>query len=160
MNRRVPVLLALAVCAAWANSVGAPFTYDDKIEVVHPAVRDLGNPGAWLLYSPGRAVLLTTYAVNWALGGLDPRGYHVVSILIHALNAVLAWRLASRVLSPNRAVFAAAAWALHPMATAGATYLSGRSEALVATFSLLALGAWIDDASTADPSRSSYTIFR
>lgn len=151
MNRRVPVLLVLAVFVAWANSVGAPFTYDDKIEVVHPAVRDLGNPGAWLLYSPGRAVLLTTYAVNWALGGLDPRGYHVVSILIHALNAVLAWRLASRVVSPNRAAFAAAAWALHPMATAGATYLSGRSEALVATFSLIALGAWIDDARTADP---------
>lgn len=151
MKVRVPLLLALAVLLVWANSLGAPFTYDDKVEVVHPAVRDLGHPERWIAYSPGRSVLLTTYAVNWALGGLDPRGYHALSVLIHALNAALAWRVASRVLSPGRATFAAAAWALHPMATGGATYLSGRSEALVATFTLVALAAWIDDARTAAP---------
>lgn len=151
MNRWVPLFLVLAVAVAWANSVDVPFTYDDKIEVVHPSVRDLSTPAAWVAYNPARAVVLTTYALNWALGGLDPRGYHLTSVAIHALNAVLAWRLATRLLSPTRAALAAGAWALHPMATAGVTYLSGRSEALVTTFSLVALAAWIDDARSPSP---------
>ncbi len=145
MIRRAPLLIVAAILAVWANSISSPFVYDDKVEVVHRAIRDITTPMAWVLYNPGRAVLLSTYAVNWAIGGLDPRGYHVLSIVIHAINGVLAWRLASRILTPVRALFATLAWALHPMATEGVTYLSGRSDALVATWFLLAIGLWIDD---------------
>ncbi|MSQ01359.1 MAG: tetratricopeptide repeat protein [Myxococcales bacterium] len=150
MPRRAPLLIIAAVVVVWANSISSPLVYDDKVEVVHRAIRDITTPMAWVLYNPGRAVLLSTYAVNWALGGLDPRGYHLVSIGIHAINGVLAWRLASRILTPGRALFATLAWALHPMATEGVTYLSGRSDALVATWILLALGWWIDDSRTPD----------
>ena len=151
MIRRAPLLIVAAILVVWANSVNSPFVYDDKVEVVHGAIRDITTPMAWVLYNPGRAVLLSTYAVNWAVGGLDPRGYHLVSIAIHALNAVLAWRLALRILTPGRALFAALTWSLHPMVTEGATYLSGRSDALVATWILLALGLWIDDSRTPSP---------
>ena len=108
LKRIVPLLLVLAVFAAWANSVQAPFTYDDRIEVLHPALRDWRTPEAIFVYNPGRFVVLATYALNWALGGFDPRGYHVVSILLHALNAVLAWRLFGRLLTPGRAAVGAA----------------------------------------------------
>lgn len=144
--RLILALLVLAVVATAGVAWQAPFTYDDKIEVIgNPAVRDVDHPEAILRYNAGRAVLLYTYAANWAFGGFDPRGYHVVSIALHALNAVLAWRLLSRLLSPLRAALAAAIWALHPMTTQGVTYITGRSDVLVSTWFLLAAAWWIDD---------------
>jgi protein O-mannosyl-transferase len=157
-KRWIPVLLVLAVVAAWANSLGAPFTYDDKIEVLHPALRNWRAPEAIWAYNPGRFVVLCTYALNWAVGGVDPRGYHVVSVAVHALNAVLAWKLFGRLLSPGRAAVGAAAWALHPMCTESVTYTTGRSDAIAATFALAALSAWIDDARAPDWRRRSVAL--
>ena len=60
LNRLAPLLLVLAVAAAWANSLAAPFTYDDRIEVLHPALRDLGAPETILSYNPGRFLVLAS----------------------------------------------------------------------------------------------------
>lgn len=145
----VVLMLVLAVAATAGVAWEAPFTYDDKIEVIgSQAVRDFAHPQAILAYNPARAILLYTYAANWAFGAFDPRGYHAVSILIHAANAVLALGLLRRLLTPLRAALAASIWALHPMTTEGVTYISGRSDALVATWFLLAIGWWIDDSRT------------
>ncbi len=147
--RTIATLLVLAVLLTAGVAWQAPFTYDDKIEVIgNPAVRNSGEPLSILTYNPARAVLLYTYAANWAFGGFDPRGYHVVSIALHACNAVLAWRLLTRLLTPTRSALAAAIWALHPMTTQGVTYISGRSDALVSTWFLLAAVWWIDDSRT------------
>ncbi len=151
MKRAAPFLLVLAVVLVYANSWAAPFTYDDKIEVVgNPAIRDLGNPLAIVLANPARVLVLATYALNWAMGGFDPRGYHAFSIALHALNATLALGLARRVVSPTRALLAASIWALHPLATEGVSYITGRSDALVATWFFAATILWIDDSRTAD----------
>ncbi len=139
------LLLAAAVVLAWSRVLGAPFTYDDRIEVVgNRTLRSLGEWSAIAGYHPNRPLLIGTYALNWAWGGLDPTGYHVVSLAIHVLNALLAWRLALRLLSPDRAFLAAALWALHPMTTEAVTYITGRSDGLSGTFWLLALVGWID----------------
>lgn len=145
LARHAPLLLAVAVALTWAGTLDAPFTYDDKIEVVgNPTIRALTEWRAIVGYNLARPLLIATYAVNWALGGFDPRGYHLLSIALHALNAVLAFRLLGRLMRPDRALVGAALWALHPMTTEAVTYITGRSDALCATGWLLALGAWID----------------
>ncbi len=137
--------LILAIFCAWLPALRAPFTYDDRIEVVgNRSIRLLGNVDAILTYNTSRPFLVATYALNWWLGGLDPLGYHLLSLAIHAINAWLAWRLAARLLSPDRALLASALWALHPMTTEAVTYVTGRSDALEATAWLVALTAWID----------------
>jgi len=137
--------LLLAILLAWLPALDAPFTYDDRIEVIgNRTIRWIDDIGTIAAYNTSRPLLIFTYALNWRLGGLDPFGYHVVSLAIHALNALLAWRFAGRLLSPGRAAFAAAAWALHPMTTESATYITGRSDALQATWWLLGLTAWLD----------------
>ncbi|MBM4391639.1 MAG: tetratricopeptide repeat protein [Deltaproteobacteria bacterium] len=152
MTRAYPWFLVVAVIAAWANTLRGPFVYDDLIEIVaNPAVHDVSRLDTIWAYNPARALLLFTYALNWTLGHLDPLGYHALNIAIHAANAVLAWRFFDLVLSPGRARLGAALWALHPMATEGVSYISGRSDALVTLFALLALHAWVVDARS--PSR-------
>ena len=110
------------IVLVWTPALHAPFTYDDRIEVVgNRTIRWLDSVGAIASYNTSRPLLILTYALNWRVGGLDPFGYHVVSLLIHALNALLAWRLAGRLLTPGRAALVAAAWALHPMTTEAVT---------------------------------------
>ncbi|MBM4365939.1 MAG: glycosyltransferase family 39 protein, partial [Deltaproteobacteria bacterium] len=152
MIRAYPWFLVVAVLAAWANTLRGPFVYDDLIEIVaNPAVHDVSRLDTIWAYNPARALLLVTYALNWTLGHLDPLGYHALNIAIHAANAVLAWRLFGLVLSPGRARLGAALWALHPMATEGVSYISGRSDALVTLLALLALHAWVVDARSPSP---------
>lgn len=140
-----PALLVAAIALAWFPGLHAPFTYDDRIEVVgNRTIRWLDSVGAIAAYNTSRPLLILTYALNWRLGGLDPFGYHVVSLGIHALNALLAWRFARRLLSAERAALVAALWALHPMTTESVTYITGRSDALEATAWLVGLTAWLD----------------
>lgn len=152
MNRAFPWMLVVAVVAAWSNALRAPFVYDDLIEIVgNPVIHDPSRVGTLFAYNPQRALLLWTFAVNWALGGLHTVGYHVVNVALHALNAVLAWRLLALLLPPRRAQLAGALWALHPATTEAVTYISGRSDALVTTFMLVALRAWVVDTRTPSP---------
>ncbi len=152
MRRRMgPLVLLAAIALAWLPALRAPFTYDDRIEVVgNRTIRWLDSVGAIAAYNTSRPLLILTYALNWRLGGLDPLGYHVLSLVIHGVNALLAWRLAARLLPPLHAALVATLWALHPMTTEAVTYVTGRSDALEATSWLITLAAWLDFRRAAD----------
>lgn len=150
-RRLLWVVLTLLVVLAWANGLHGEFTYDDKVEVVgNRTIRTLEEWGAVLAYNASRPVVILTWALNWRLGGLDPFGYHLGNVLVHVLNAILALALGEEVgrrlgwprpLVP--AAVAAALWAVHPMTTEAVTYVTGRSEALCATFYLGAVVQWL-----------------
>ena len=88
-------LIALATLAAYANSFQGVFVFDDEASIVNNStIRHL-----WPLWRPlapphngetvsGRPLLNLTFAVNYALGPLNPWGYHVVNLLIHILAAL------------------------------------------------------------------------
>ncbi|MDP6932915.1 MAG: tetratricopeptide repeat protein [Myxococcota bacterium] len=147
-------LIWLAICAAvvlvYLPGLHAPFVYDDKIEVVGNAtIRDLGQWRAIVGYNVSRLLLVTTYAWNYQLWGLDPTGYHLVTLGIHLLGIAAAMWLAEgigRLADIDRPIrtggVAVAAWALHPMTTEAVTYTTGRSESLCGLFCFSALGAW------------------
>lgn len=133
----------------------APFVYDDKMEVVgNRTLRFLGELDQIASYNLARPLLILSYALNWAAGGLDPLGYHLVGLGLHLLNSVLAWSLATRLLPPGRALLATALWALHPMCIEAVTYTTGRSDALVATWVLLGCIGWLDLVRGAAPARA------
>lgn len=157
-------LLIFAACAGlallWSTGLNAPFVYDDKIEVVgNPTLRIFSAYSAILLYNVSRPVLIATYAANWTLGGLNPIGYHVLSIAIHCVNVVLVGLLLNRLSTrigartgarngspwpPALGWMIAVLWGAHPMAVQGVTYITGRSDALCATFWLAASVAWLN----------------
>jgi len=97
---------------------------------------------------PHRPLPYFTFAVNHALGGLEPFGYHVFNVVVHLANGwllwwVVSWTLARRGMGrPDAepradagtvAAIAAAVWLLHPIQTEAVSYVYQRIEVLAAT---------------------------
>ncbi len=144
-------LLALLVGLAWANGLDGAFTYDDKVEVVgNRTIRTLEQWHAVVGYNASRPLVILSWALDWRLWGLEPFGYHLVNVLIHALNAGLVFLLGEELCRRMRlprpmlpALAAAALWAVHPMTTEAVTYITGRSESLCAALYLGAVLGWL-----------------
>lgn len=153
------LLLGLAVTAAYLTSFRGVFVFDDLHAIVdNPTIRDPGRLDRILLAPAeggtigGRPVVNLTLAMNHAAGGLDPRGYHAVNLLIHVLASLALFGLVRRTLLrlPRFAADAlpfslavAALWALHPLQTAAVTYIVQRAESLMGLFYLLTLYCFV-----------------
>lgn len=150
------VLVAL-ILVAYSATLNAPFEFDDQAAIVNNGT--LRNFWEFNWLSPtaggdstvsGRPVLAATLAANYAIGGLDVRGYHILNITIHVVAALLLFGLLRRAIAyidvdksratHDIAAFAAAGiWALHPLQTEAVTYIVQRAESLMALFYLLTL---------------------
>ena len=93
-----------------------------------------------------RPFLFFTFALNYVISGIKPLGYHLFSNLIHIANGILIFLLLKRFdlgISKGRtlatAFLTALIFIIHPLQTEAITYISGRGDALVTMFMLLAL---------------------
>lgn len=160
-----PLLVVAAGTAVYSNSFGGVFLFDDEPTIRHYAVSDplVGWPH-YLGATLGRPFALATLAVNYALGGLDPWGYHLVNLLIHLTNALLLLALVARTLrlpgvpdrlraaAPDLALASALLWVVHPLTTQAVTYVVQRMESLMAMWYLAGL-LCLNRAATAGTSR-------
>ncbi len=141
-------LIGVVLLAYW-NSFAGVFQFDDfNVIVGSPTVHSFQT---WFADSPSgiRPVLKFTYMLNW-VGGVGTFGFHVVNTTLHALNAILIYRLSRIFLqgrktgTPNKTAFLCALlFALHPAQTEGVTYISGRSASLMTAFYLGSLLAYV-----------------
>jgi protein O-mannosyl-transferase len=101
----VAATLALATFAVYANSLGAPFIFDDRIAVLeNESIRRLWP--VWEALSPpstaggaaGRPLVNLSFALNRALGGEAAWGYHVFNVLVHACAGLVLFGLVRRTL--------------------------------------------------------------
>jgi hypothetical protein len=82
------LLIVVAGALAYSNSVSGPFIFDDLLSVVgNPQIREWSRLSAVLSperESPvaGRPLVNLSLAINYALGGLDPFGYHIINIAL------------------------------------------------------------------------------
>jgi tetratricopeptide (TPR) repeat protein len=142
--RTVLILLLLAMIA-YANSLYAPFVFDDLFSVEHNQQVRFGDYFKYdpSLYLQPRSLLFVTFAFNEWIGGQNVFGYHVFNLLIHVLNGLLVFAAGRRIFKqvfaaepdlPNMyALLAAAFFLVHPIQTESVTYISSRSE-LLSTF--------------------------
>ncbi|HWA25131.1 MAG TPA: tetratricopeptide repeat protein [Lacunisphaera sp.] len=160
-QRRTYLLAAVLVAAvvlAYGNSLTGPFIFDDFQAVArNSSIRELArldrvlSPPLDAAGSTGRPLVNLTFALNYAFGGLDVRGYHAASILLHALGALALFGLLRRtfqlpVLAPRwaangteRALGMALLWAVHPLLTESVVCIAQRNEVLAGLFYLLSL---------------------
>ena len=146
----------IAVAAVYANGLNGSFHYDDRETIVEntalrPGNLRLDSLASWWGADASRIggghyrpLTFMTYAVNAAVGGLDPFGYHVVNVALHwaaatALMALL-WSLLPR---PGPVALAGLFFAVTPFNSEAVNYLSARSSLLASLFSCLAVIAFI-----------------
>jgi tetratricopeptide (TPR) repeat protein len=149
-------VLLTAGFVAYANAFAGPFVFDDVWAIVANASLHSLWPPRWLAAAPGsatagRLVLNFTFAVNYALGGLDVRGYHAVNVAIHLLAGVALFGVVRRTLlsermrerygrAPTLIAFAVAlVWIVHPLNTEAVSYVGQRSESLAMLLLLVTL---------------------
>ncbi len=139
-NYWIAVGLGVLAVALYVNTLGNQFVFDDLTLITqNPLVQRLDWSG--ILFKSGyRPVRTLTYALNYALGGNSPFGYHLVNVILHALNVIVLFELLWRLCRSNRAAgLGALLFAVHPAQTAAVAYVSGRKDLLAALFMLLAL---------------------
>lgn len=85
-----------------------------------------------------------SHMLDSELFGLEPRGHHLVSVLLHAANAVLLFALLWRMTgSLALSAVAAALWAVHPLRVESVAWVSERKDVLSGFFGILTLGAYL-----------------
>src|SRR5207244_3634154 len=90
----------------------------------------------------GRPLLNLSFALNYAVGGLDVRGYHVVNLAVHLLAGLLLFGIVCRTLllpafrermgnaAVGLATMVSLVWVLHPLQTESVSYLAQRAESM------------------------------
>lgn len=149
------LLVFLCACAVHLNGLGNGFHYDDFHSLVdNPHVRSLENiplffsdPSTFSVRPENamyRPLLLSSYALNYALTGASPSGYHLFNTLLHGVNAALVFLLLLALCQhANRALIAALFFAVNPLSAETVNYISSRSELLMTSFFLGACLAYI-----------------
>ncbi len=154
----LPVGIFLVTCAAFWPALQGGFTWDDDINLV-ANLRYRGFDASqigWMFTNTlmGHYMPFTwlTFALDHTLGRMDPWGYHLASLLLHAVNAVLVYWVAGRLLAAARetsvdsrvgAALAALLFALHPQRAESVAWISDRATLLCAVFYLLAVLAYL-----------------
>lgn len=150
-------VLGLAGLAAYFNSLGGPFVFDDPSSIVaNPTIRSLWPPWA-PLFPPnaavtvqGRPVLNFSLALNYAVSGTEVWSYHALNLAIHIGAALALFGLLRRTFSFLNlessfalALASALLWIVHPLQTESVTYTIQRAESLMGLWYLLTLYCFV-----------------
>jgi tetratricopeptide (TPR) repeat protein len=140
--------LVLLSCAAYANSIGVPFAFDDIDSIQRNSNVRFGDYSNFSLglYLQTRSLLYATFAFNNWVGSQNVAGYHIVNLFLHVLNGLLVFAAAVKVfrkaaIDPRivgtYSLLATAFFLVHPIQTESVTYISSRSELLSTFFYML-----------------------
>ncbi|XP_043267624.1 protein O-mannosyl-transferase TMTC2 [Venturia canescens] len=154
------VACAIVAAALYYNTLNAGFVYDDRRAILtnpdllasspwYPLLlendfwgtplRERGSHGSY------RPLCVATFRLNYLLGGLDPRGYHFVNVILHAACTGLVVRVAKKVL-PGRSLAHAIAgllFAVHPIHSEAVAGIVGRADLLACLLTLVAFLAYV-----------------
>src|SRR5438309_1670620 len=153
-----PLLVVLCTLAAFLPTLQNHFVNwdDDKNFLDNPHYRGLGwTQLSWMWTTHmGHYIPLTwmTFGLDYLLWGMNPVGYHLTSLLLHAANAVVFFFIARRLLtlalpSPSKrghalavsAGFAALVFAIHPLRVESVAWVTERRDVLSGLFFLLTI---------------------
>jgi protein O-mannosyl-transferase len=106
-----------------------------------------------------------TLSLDYVIWGMNPAGYHLTSLLIHSVNALLCYVLAYRLLELGfgagarprdlrlAAAVAALFFALHPLRVESVAWITERRDVLMGLFAFSTVLAWLEACRAGTPGR-------
>ncbi len=144
------LFIILFIVVAYSNTLTVPFHLDDiPVIVENPRIKSLSNISSLYKDIEGHGgtepFALTTFAINYYLGGLNTFGYHVFNIIIHTINGILLYffiLMTAKLLNYTEknirpiAFFSSLVFVTHPIQTECVTNIIGRTTPLITVFYL------------------------
>ena len=173
LERALPLVVGALAFVAFLPALDGGFVDwdDDRNFLWNSGYRGLGlRELQWMFTATwmGHYIPLTwlSLGLNYAVGGMEPRGYHLGNLVIHAANTTLFFFLARRLLAialehahPERGddrtsrqggmtvslggAAAALLWGLHPLRVESVAWVTERRDVLCGFFYLLAVLAYV-----------------
>lgn len=146
--------LALLIISVWTfgiyyNSLNGEFVFDDESVVQNNiSIQSLSGIPKFFTADEGfhkvigryyRPIISTSYAIDYAIWGLDPYGFHLTNIIIHIISSILLFFILEHLFKKNKkSVFfsfvGAMIFAVHTVHTEAVTWISGRTDSIVTLF--------------------------
>ncbi len=130
-------LIVLLTVATYLPTLRCGFVLDDEVLITeNPMIKASdGLYRSWLTTEPTQYHPLTwsLWWLEWRLWGNHATGYHVVNVLLHAVDAVLVWIVLRRLKIPG-AWLAALVFAVHPVNVATVAWISEQKNMLSMLF--------------------------
>jgi tetratricopeptide (TPR) repeat protein len=146
-----PLLAAVAAFTVFAQTLSFQFLNwdDDRYVLQNPWIRSWSAENLIHIFTkPYFAnflpLHLLSYMFDYSLWGLNPFGYHLQSVLLHALNAALVWMVVRRMFGGRTLPFLAALFfAVNPAHVEAVAWISIRKDLLSTTFALASLDLYL-----------------
>ncbi|MBF0286264.1 MAG: tetratricopeptide repeat protein [SAR324 cluster bacterium] len=140
MKIRFFSIILLTVAAYWM-ATQAGFIWDDDDYIIDNLLLQTLD-GLWRIWSTTETpqyypLVFTTFWIEYQLWELQPQGYHIINILLHALNACLIGYIL-QLLKVKGAWWIAAIFAVHPVHVESVAWITERKNVLSGLFYLLA----------------------
>lgn len=143
----IPAALAALAFAVYTNSIPNSFIGDDKIQLLkNPLVTDPANvarlfrSSVWSILGISgnyyRPVQFLLYMLVYQCAGFSASAFHLLMVLLHAVNTVLVYSLVRRISTIRTAAAAAALFAVHPIHTETVDWIAALPDLAVTTLAL------------------------
>lgn len=151
-DRLLGLTLLLITLAVYGQTISHDFIlYDDFGYIVENKNIQSGFTKASLVWAFSKFYMANWHPVTWLshmldyqLFGLNPAGYHLINVFLHAANTLLLFLFLREATGYSGRSFAVAAlFSVHPLHVESVAWISERKDVLCAFFWLLAMLAYV-----------------
>jgi len=152
-------LLLVVSWSAYVNTIDGDFVHDDISAIKLNGDVTGDTVSYWNIFTNDfwgtsmtddtshksyRPLTILSFRWNFCVGGMNPRGYHLVNVVLHGVVSVLFAFVARRYLnnSAETTLFSAVLFAIHPIHTEAVAGIVGRADILATLFFLLCFASY------------------
>jgi protein O-mannosyl-transferase len=136
------MLIVIAVVLAYIPCLNGRFVLDDDLLLTENSlIRATDGLNRFWLTTEAQEYYPVTYStlwIEWRLWGMNPAGYHVISVILHIVEALLIWIILRKLSIPG-AFFAALIFAVHPVNVESVAWIAQLRNTMAMLFFLLSM---------------------